>query len=147
MPLYEISTKGSDKKRLVEADTSAAAIRFCSHDLFSARTITKPADIARLMGAGIALEKVGDAPAQSGDEGREVLERVNVLTGMFHGSDDSASRPASLDELVAADPSSTFRVDVKSGMVQRLPTGGDTESGWEDLRAATADEIKDIKKK
>lgn len=69
MPLYEITTTGEDAKRLVEADSSAQAIRHCATGKFTARTIQKPAEIAALMGAGIKLERVGEQAGEpAGDD-------------------------------------------------------------------------------
>lgn len=65
MPLYKITTKGEEKARLVEADSSAAAIRHCANGLFSAETITKPTEIAQLMKGGVELETAGEQQAEA----------------------------------------------------------------------------------
>jgi hypothetical protein len=59
MPLYEITTKDQEAKRLVEADSSAQAVRHCATGLFTARTISKPTEIAQLMSKGVVLETAG----------------------------------------------------------------------------------------
>lgn len=64
MPLYEITTKGEDKKRLVEADSSSQAIRHCAAGMFTARTLEKPTDAARLMAGGVELETAGQKAAE-----------------------------------------------------------------------------------
>lgn len=64
MPLYEITTKGEDKKRLVEADSSAQAIRHCAESMFTARTLGKPSEVAQLMKSGVEFETAGEQPAE-----------------------------------------------------------------------------------
>lgn len=59
MPLYEITTKGEDKKRLIEADSASQAIRHCAQGMFTARVLQKPTEAAQLMKAGVELEEVG----------------------------------------------------------------------------------------
>lgn len=59
MPLYEITTKGEEAKRLVEADSASQAIRHCSTAMFTARTIQKPSEAAALMKGGVELETAG----------------------------------------------------------------------------------------
>jgi hypothetical protein len=143
MPLYKVATKGSDTNRLVEAASSQAAVSHCAHGLFTASTITKPADIAALMGAGVKLETAGVHPVEEPPANET---RVNVALGLIEqrpeGSDGPwvEAGPASLAQLAEADPGATYRVDPKGGMVQRLPQGADSESGWEDIREATAEE-------
>lgn len=62
MPLYEITTKDEEAKRLVEADSAAQAVRHCANGMFSPRTVTKPTEIAQLMSAGVKLETASDEP-------------------------------------------------------------------------------------
>lgn len=64
MPLYEITTKDVEAKRLVEADSSSQAIRHCAEGMFTARTLGKPSEVAQLMKSGVELETVGEAPAE-----------------------------------------------------------------------------------
>jgi hypothetical protein len=68
VPLYEIKTKGEDKLRLVEADSSAQAVRHCAQGRYEARTISKPAEIAKLMSGGVVLETAGEEPAKPESE-------------------------------------------------------------------------------
>lgn len=68
MPLYEIVTKGAEAKRLVEADSAAQAVRHCANDMFTARTVSKPTEIAHLMNSGVKLEKAGETPPESGGD-------------------------------------------------------------------------------
>lgn len=63
MPLYEITTKGAEAKRLIEADSASQAIRHCAQGMFTARTLAKPTDAARIMASGVELETAGEAPA------------------------------------------------------------------------------------
>lgn len=65
MPLYEITTKDDENKRLVEADSAAQAVRHCATGMFQTRTITKAAEIANLMGAGVKLEKASADEAKA----------------------------------------------------------------------------------
>lgn len=65
MPLYEISTKGEDAKRLVQADSAAQAVRHCAQGMFAARTVSKPTDIAQLMSNGVKLETAGEEPPEA----------------------------------------------------------------------------------
>lgn len=68
MPLYEITTDGEEAKRLVDAESSAQAIRHCAAGKFTARTIQKPTEIATLMSGGVKLEKAGEAPTEPAAE-------------------------------------------------------------------------------
>jgi hypothetical protein len=63
MALYEVTTKGEDKVRLVEAESAAQAIRHCAEGMFTTRTIQAPADVAKIMQGGVKLETAGVAPA------------------------------------------------------------------------------------
>lgn len=65
MPIYEITTKDEDGKRLVKAESAAQAIRHCSKDRFTARTVGKPEDVADLMAGGITLETAGADPVEA----------------------------------------------------------------------------------
>jgi hypothetical protein len=67
MPLYEITTKGEEKKRLIEATSANQAVRHCSTGLFQTRTITKPSEIAQLMKSGVQLEAAGDEAEPQAD--------------------------------------------------------------------------------
>lgn len=62
MPIYEISEKGNEVKRLVKADSAAQAIRHCAHDRFAARTVSRVEDAADLMASGVKLETAGAEP-------------------------------------------------------------------------------------
>lgn len=57
MPLYEITTKGEEKKRLVEADSQAAAIRHCAKTMFETRLVSSPSEAAKLVGGGVEVEQ------------------------------------------------------------------------------------------
>jgi hypothetical protein len=91
-----------------------------------------------------------DAPPAK-DEAPAV--RVHVESGMIQKRDPGQAgvavgyrddRPATLAELTEADAGATYQVDPKGGMVQRQPQGTDA---WEDIRAATPEEIAAAKKK
>lgn len=60
--MYEITTKGEAKKRLVEADSASQALRHCAEGLFTARTIGKPSEVGQLVKAGVEIETAGEAP-------------------------------------------------------------------------------------
>lgn len=64
MPVYRVTTKGSDNPRLVEATSAQAAINHASAGMFVAERITKPADLGRLMAGGATLETAGEAAPQ-----------------------------------------------------------------------------------
>lgn len=74
MPVYEITTKGEKAKRLVKADSSAAAIRHCANGLFSARTISRVAEAADLFTAGVAIETAGEEPKPEPEPAPEKAE-------------------------------------------------------------------------
>lgn len=87
MPIYEITEKGAEQKRLVKADSSAQAIRHCAHDRFTARTISRVEEAADLFNAGVRLETAGtetaDAPSgeQESDQTVEQKETVAETPG------------------------------------------------------------------
>ena len=63
MPFYKVTTKGSEKTRVVEADNPAAATRHLAQGMF---TLSKPLSTSDLMvhvRDGITVEKAGDEPA------------------------------------------------------------------------------------
>lgn len=119
--------------------------------------------LADVLESGEKLWKAGDkieadTPAKPEAEGDDMpAERVNVETGMVEARDPGEAgkatgyvekRPATIAELIEADPSAeAFRVEPKGGLVQRLPRQADPETGWEDIRAATPEEIAAAKKK
>lgn len=85
--------------------------------------------------------------AEAGSQAEEARTRINVGIGMFERKDESGAwvvdRPASPAELAAEDTSSTWRVNLKTGLIERLPQGadGDAEGSWEDVREATPEEL------
>jgi len=63
MPLYPISTKGSDDKRVVKADNPAAALKHAATGMF---TIGKPLgadDVVTFMSGGGKVETVATTDA------------------------------------------------------------------------------------
>lgn len=143
MPIYLIETKGEDTKRLVKADSAAGAIRHCASSLFTATTIASVEQASEYFAEGVKLEKAGETPADPPKGGDP---HVNLKTGLVETPNGDAvdERPATIDELAAADPGATWRVDPKGGLVQRLPAGGDSETGWDDIREATAEELEAV---
>lgn len=72
MPFYEITTKGEEAKRLVKAESAAAAIRYCARDKFQARTISSVDEAAGLFTAGVKVEDAGaEPPAQKAEPVQE----------------------------------------------------------------------------
>lgn len=144
MPLYAVSTKGSDKLRLIDATSESAALKHAAAGQFTARRITRPTEVGELMGAGATVEKAGTPVTPP-----PAAERVNVETGDFERSLGDLGgttrwevvRPATLSELTLAEPGGTWRVHSESGMVGFLPEGSDEADGWHDIREATAEEI------
>lgn len=55
-----------DEKRLVEASSSAQAIRHCVKDKYSAKVAT-PKELAGLMSGGLQVERAGEG-AQASEE-------------------------------------------------------------------------------
>jgi hypothetical protein len=112
-----------------------------------------------------------DAPAKSAQAGAEEPEHpdddsdladaggtakaedetvANVVTGMIERPDpenpDAVLRtPATLEQLAQAAPAMSFRVNLKTGLVEALAAGGDPlladESAWADVREATPEEL------
>lgn len=111
-------------------------------------TSRPPGDDSDLSEAGEAVaaeRRAGDGVV---DEEEEPTSRVNVGSGMFEEREDGVgdwieTRVASPAELVAEDPGSTWRVNLKTGMIERLPQGadGDSPGAWEDIRDATPEEL------
>jgi len=63
MPMYPVTTKGSDKRRVVEADNPAAAMKHAATAMF---TIGKPMsakEVVDHMRAGGEVEAAGETPA------------------------------------------------------------------------------------
>lgn len=142
MPLYAVTTEGSDKLRLIDAASESAALKHAAIGTFSARRVTKPTEVATLCRSGATVEKAGEAPTTPEDGPKEGDWRVNVQGGMIEtfGADGawSESRPATLDELQAAEPGATFRVDAENGVIKYVPSGGSDEL---DIRDATPEEM------
>jgi hypothetical protein len=72
--------------------------------------------------------------------------RIKVENGRIEalvGEDWGESRDARLAELRFADKASTFRINLKTSMVERLPEGADVEDvkAWVDVRTADSDEL------
>lgn len=67
MAIYEVTTKGVEAKRLVEADSAAKAIRHCSTGQYAARTVTKASEIAAMFQAGVKLEDANAEPVVETD--------------------------------------------------------------------------------
>lgn len=146
MPIYLIETKGEEKKRLVKADSAAGAIRHCAENLFTATTISSVEQAAEHFAAGVKLETAGEKAADPPKGGETPTLSFNIETGMARaaGQDD---RPATIDELASVDPGATWRVNAETGLIQRLAADADSETGWEEIREATPEEIEALKPK
>jgi hypothetical protein len=72
MPLYEITTKGEDAKRLVKAESAAQAVRHCAKEVFTARTISNVEEAADMFNAGVKIETAGvEAATEEKPKGKE----------------------------------------------------------------------------
>lgn len=125
MPIYEITTKGEDAKRLVKADSAAQAIRHCAHDRFSARTISRVEEAADLIIAGVKVETTGTEPPASPEQERNFEPQLPPF--IRHG-----------DEIEGLDAGGPYpaRINVKAKLVE-IKCAGD----WATLREATEEEL------
>lgn len=57
--IYAVRLRDSDTVRLVEATTSAQALRHVAEKTFEV-AVAKPKDVAQQMARGVALESTGD---------------------------------------------------------------------------------------
>jgi hypothetical protein len=64
MPFYPITTKGDDKRRVIEADNPAAALRHVAEAAFTVGKPMKPTDLVAHMQAGNPVEKAGEVAAE-----------------------------------------------------------------------------------
>lgn len=55
--ISQLENSSTDAKRLVDADSSAQAIRHCAANMFNARLIRKPAEAVEIMSGGTKVEK------------------------------------------------------------------------------------------
>lgn len=67
--IYVVMEKASGNRRLIEASSSAQAIRHCVKNAYEAK-VANTKDIAGLMQSGMVVEVAGasDAPEQGGEE-------------------------------------------------------------------------------
>lgn len=68
MPFYPITTKGSDAKRVIEADNPAAAMKHAAKGMFTVGKPMGPTDIVAHMQAAGTVEKAGEEPATASSD-------------------------------------------------------------------------------
>lgn len=56
MPVFVVTTKGEEAKRMVKAPSAASAIRHCTADRYSTETISTIEEAAPHFEAGVKLE-------------------------------------------------------------------------------------------
>lgn len=149
MPVYRAKIPGAKPVLVRDSSKAKALDQIVTLDALTGE------ELADALESGEKIWKAGDqiqAEAPDAPESEAEPEtRVNIESGMVEkrgpGEAGKAAgyvedRPATIAELIMSDPmAEEWRVDPKGGLVQRLPKGADTETGWQDIRAATAEEI------